>query len=59
MIYMSQATIAAGTEPVNDWDSHETPSLLTFTNRVGTEPKKLTNEELSELLTRKFREIFP
>jgi len=52
--------VAAATEPVNDWKpNHETPTLLAFTGRIGTEPPRLSPEELSELLTRKFREIFP
>jgi hypothetical protein len=59
---MTRAAPAASPEPqVNDWKRtlksiHETPSLLSFTNK---EKEKPNPENLSELLTKKFREFFP
>jgi hypothetical protein len=56
---MNRVAVAA-TEPVNDWKpNHETSTLLAYTGRVIIEPPRLSPEQLSELLTRKFREIFP
>jgi hypothetical protein len=53
---MTSAAPAARPEPhVDEWRARqETPSLLSFTNREKPSP-----EEISELLTRKFREFFP
>jgi hypothetical protein len=58
---MTRAAPAARPEPqVNDWKRtlksiHETPSLLSFTNKEEEDKP----ENLSELLTKKFREFFP
>jgi hypothetical protein len=59
---MTRAATAARTEPgVDEWEpaqaGHETPSLLSFTTRE--ESVEETREDISELLTRKFREFFP
>ena len=54
---MTRADPAATPREVNDWKpTQETPSLLLFT---GGRLAVKTEEELSELLTRKFREFFP
>jgi hypothetical protein len=45
--------------PVDDWlPSHETPSLFFFAEQEER-TERLAREELSDLLTRKFREFFP
>ncbi len=62
---MTRTAAAARLEPrVDEWPSHhETPSLLSFTNREDKEGAAAKDEgipdNLSELLTRKFREFFP
>jgi hypothetical protein len=71
----SMATSAARPEPkVDEWrpaaGSQETPSLLSFKDREGSNAKNNSqecmrvtkspdSEDISELLTRKFREFFP
>jgi len=59
---MTRVATAARTEPgVDEWKptqaGHETPSLLSFTRRE--ESVEETHGDISELLTRKFREFFP
>ena len=53
---MTSAAPASRTESsVNEWKARqETPSILFFTDR-----KKPSQGEISDMLTRKFREFFP
>jgi hypothetical protein len=46
------ASATSGLSPGPSEAVHETPTLLTFTRSMG-------EQELSEMLTRKFREFFP
>jgi hypothetical protein len=49
-----------GLQDVNDWPpTQETPSLLFFTRMEERKQTPEYQRELSELLTRKFREFFP
>lgn len=58
--YMTNAVPVAKPEPeINDWSpSHETPTLHSFAQGGPLSPES-QEKELSEMLTRKFREFFP
>jgi len=51
---------AAARQDVDEWKTpHETPSLLFFTRMEEKKNSPEYQKELSDLLTRKFREFFP